>query len=196
MNCLKVDEYLLTGITSRDTAIGSCGTVCTNISAASTSFSQKAASSVEQLSEDDSVVSGRRGELTSQRFEDATAGRIVGSSREGSGCIQCGWAGRVGVRARSWGVGGSNSCILSLQVIEISASGDRVSINRDHSKLSLNTFCGEVGESNATRPVVSHGLAEQGFDFCPNTRARGNAAIFTEVGHNVVVGIIVINAFV
>jgi hypothetical protein len=75
--------------------------------------------------------------------------------------------------------------ILSLQAGEICGCGDGVSIDSDHTELSLPTFCREVGESNTAAPDFGHGARKQGGNLCPETGRSGDTPVLAEVGSDV-----------
>ena len=76
--------------------------------------------------------------------------------------------------------------VLGLEAGEIFGLGDRASVDGNHTKLSLSTAGGEVGESNTPTPGLGHRGREQGGDLGPKTRRGGDASILAEVGSNTV----------
>lgn len=191
-----MNANVLTGVTSRKSAIGSSCTVGSNIVATSAGRAEKAACSVEKFSNYHSIIGSRRCELTSQCFKDTAASFVIGGAGEGEGCIKVRRAGRIRVRSRCWAIRRVNSSVLGLQTVVVVAGCDRFTISRDgdHAELSLNAFGREVGKSDTTGPMVRHRVTEERCDLGPETGRRSDAAEFTEVGNDIVVRIIRIDS--
>jgi len=93
---------------------------------------------------------------------------------------------RVAGRISGRRVRGRGLSVLGLQASEILRLGDGASVDGDHAKLSLSTASGEVGESDASTPGVSHRGREQGSDLGPQTGRRGDTSVLAEVGSDIV----------
>lgn len=75
-----------------------------------------------------------------------------------------------------------------LEAGEVVACCDSGIIRRDrnHSEFTLTRSSREIAEGQTTGPDIRHRFTEQCLGLCPETRWRGDAAEFTEVGGDVV----------